>query len=79
MERKTYLKLCQKVALLPDNVEAKDVPKDLRVVYDGIEYYPTEYILWFDLDGNPRHSATIHSMNTKTILRVPLEKLREVT
>lgn len=78
MERKELINLCQAVAKLPDNVEAKDIPKKYRVMYNNIEWYPTEYILWFDMDGNPKHSATIHSLDTKTTIRVPLDKLEAV-
>lgn len=78
MERDKLLKITQKVATLPDSVEGKDaVPKELRVKYNGAEYYPTEYILWFDCDGNPKHSVTIHSLDTRTTIRVALDRLEE--
>lgn len=78
MERKQLINLCREIAILPDRVEAKDIPKPMRVIYKGIEYYPTEYILWFDCDGNPNHSVTIHSLDTKTTIRVPLDKIESV-
>lgn len=78
MTRQDLLQMCQNVATLPDGVEAKDVPKKYRVIYNNIEWYPTEYILWFDCDGNPKHSVTIHGLDTKTTIRVPLDKI-EVT
>ena len=78
MDRTELLRMCQKVARLPNMVYAKNVPENLRVVYDGVEWYPVEYVLWFSPEGEPRHSVTIHSLNAKTTTRVPLEKIEAV-
>ena len=45
MQRNEFLKMCQKVSVLDYGVlhTKKNVPKELRVIFDGHEYYP-EYL-----------------------------------
>ena len=42
IERKTYIEMCQKVSVLPGGVFGikQNVPDDLKVVHNGIAYYP---------------------------------------
>ena len=64
MDRKTYLETCQKCAILPEGAMAikKDVPDNLKVVYNEEIYYPIGYIMTFDREGAPVHHAILHSI-----------------
>ena len=48
--RREYLEMCQKVSVLPSGVFGikQNVPDDLKVVHNGIAYYPISYKLSFD-------------------------------
>ena len=48
MERKRYLELCQK-----NMVDINSV----KVIYDGMEYYPRALKIWFDFDGRTKNTA----------------------
>ena len=50
MERNAFLKMCQRVSVLPDGImhTKKNVKKDLRVIYDSAEYYPEYLEIKFD-------------------------------
>ena len=80
MERKKYLELCQRCAVLEAGVLGikKNVPKELCVVYDGIVYYPVAYRLSFDKAGYAVHTAVLHSLSANSTTDAKLEKV-EVT
>lgn len=62
IERKKYLEMCQMVSVLPSGVFGikQNVPDNLKVVYDGIAYYPVSLDISFDKDGRVINTAIIH-------------------
>ena len=76
IERKTYLEMCQKVAVLPGGVLGikQNVPDDLKVVHNGIAYYPISYKLSFD-NGRPTHTAILHDLRANSIMNADLEAI----
>jgi len=55
----------------------QNVPDRLRVVWQGIEYYPQSYELRFFDDGTINHIAIIHDMKANSICHVPLREVSE--
>ena len=80
MQRNEFLKMCQKVSVLPDGVmhTKKDVPKELRVIFDGHEYYPEYLEIKFD-NGKARNIAVLHELKANCRLCVPLELVEKLT
>lgn len=80
MERKKFIELCQRCAILPNGVRntKRSVPPDCMVEFEGIKYYPIGYELWFDLRGNPMHTAVIHALNVNSVMRVPLHEVYNI-
>ena len=76
MERQHYLSLCQKFSMLPDGVQGvkQNVPDDLKVVCEGITYYPESYMLSFK-NGKAQHKAILHGLTANTRIYAKLEKV----
>ena len=70
IERKTYLQMCQRVAILPSGVQnlKQNVPDELKVVYDGIAYYPVSLDISFDKDSNVINTAILHSLTANSVI-----------
>lgn len=79
MEPKKYLKMCQKVAMLSDGIfgTKQNVPDDLKVVYDGITYYPFERVAKFDKQGNLILSARLHDLKANCVIEALLNDVEE--
>lgn len=79
MERKHYIELCQKVSVLKNGICGikENVPDELMVVYNGINYYPVAYELSFDDKGNARHTAILHDLNANSIINADLRKVKK--
>ena len=62
--------MCQKVAVLPSGVLGikQNVPNDLKVVYDGIVYYPLSLDISFDKDGKVINTAILHSLTANSVI-----------
>ena len=77
IERKTYLEMCQRCAMLPDGIMGtKDnVPQDLIIKCNGIKYYPFGYTLYFDNQGRACHCAILHDLKANSITHAPLDKV----
>ena len=77
MQRTEYLKLCQKVSVLKNGLCGikENVPNELKVIYNGITYYPVSYELSFDDKGNVTHTAIVHDLNANAITYADLEKV----
>lgn len=77
MDRKLYLELCQKVSVLKNGICGikENVPDELKVIYNGIAYYPVSYELSFDDKGNVRHTAILHDLNANAITYANLERV----
>ena len=76
MDRKLYLELCQKVSVLKNGICGikENVPDELKVIHNGIAYYPVSYELSFD-KGQPTHIAILHDLNANSINNASLEKV----
>ena len=77
IERKTYLEMSQKVAVLPSGVLGikQNVPDNLKVVYDGIAYYPVSLDISFDKDGKVINTAIIHSLRANSVIERNLKDI----
>ena len=60
IDRRTYLEMCQKVAVLREGGNA--IPNDLLLKYNDAVYFPIAYKLWFDENGFPKHTALLHEL-----------------
>ena len=78
VDRAQYLQMCRQCAIIKDRDSyglIDGVPDDLRVIYNGIEYYPLSYTLSFEQDGTTRHSATVHDLRANSTITVRLDEL----
>lgn len=77
MDRKLYLELCQKVSVLKNVVCGikENVPNELKVIYNGIAYYPVAYELSFDDKGNVRHTVILHDLYANSTTEADLERV----
>ena len=77
IERKTYLEMCQKVAVLPSGVLGikEKLPDDLKVIYDGVVYYPLSLEISFDKDGKVINTAILHSLTANSIIGAELKEI----
>lgn len=77
MQRNLYLQLCQKCSVLPSGICGikENVPDDLKVVHNGIIYYPQAYKLSFDNKGGVLHTAILHDLKANSIINADLEKV----
>ena len=76
MDRKLYLELCQKVSVLKNGICGikENVPNELKVIHNGIAYYPVSYELSFD-NGKPTHTAILHDLKANSITSADLERV----
>ena len=74
MDRKLYLELCQRVSVLKNGIGGikENVPNELKVIHNGIAYYPVSYELSFD-SGKPTHTAILHDLKANCIMNADLE------
>ena len=74
MERNDYLKMCQKVSLLPDGVmhTKRVVPDELKVQYNGKTYYPLKLEIGF-VDGEVKNTAILHELKANCTVHCMLE------
>lgn len=79
MDRLEFLKICQKVSLLKNGIYGtkENVPDELKVVFNGIVYYPIAYELSFD-KGNTVHKAILHELKANSIMHVKLERVKKI-
>ena len=79
MERKKYLEMCQKVAVLEDGEMhiKKNVPNELKVIYKGVVYYPIERVESFDNKGNLILGARIHHLKENSVVECLLKNVKE--
>lgn len=78
MDRTEFLQTCQKVSILKNTVCGikQNIPDDLKVIHNGIVYYPVAYELSFD-DGKPTHTAILHDLRANAIIKVKLERVKK--
>ena len=80
MERKIFLKMCERVSALPAGVGGvpKRIPNDLLVVYKKSKYFPFYYEMKFK-NGEYYEIAVLHDLKANSVLHVPLEKIKKYT
>lgn len=76
MQRDIFLQMCQKVSVLKNGICGikENVPNELKVIHNGIEYYPVAYELSFD-NGKPTHTAILHDLKANSITNADLGKV----
>ena len=76
MQRDIFLQMCQKVSVLKNGIcdIKENVPNELKVIHNGIEYYPKAYELSFD-KGKPVHTAILHDLKANSIINADLGKV----
>ena len=76
MQRDIFLQLCQRVSVLKNGIGGikENVPNELKVIHNGIAYYPVSYELSFD-SGKPTHTAILHDLKANSIMNVELGKV----
>lgn len=77
MDRTEFLKMCQKVSMLKSGIcgMKESVPDELKVIHNGIVYYPVAYVLTFDEKGNPQHDVILHDLKANSITQGKLERV----
>lgn len=77
MERTNFLQMCQRVSMLKSGIcgVKENVPDELKVIYNGIVYYPVAYVLTFDEKGNPQHDVILHDLRANSITQGKLERV----
>ena len=53
----------------------ENVPDELKVVHNGIIYYPQAYKLSFDNKGGVLHTAILHDLKANSTTYVRLERV----
>ena len=54
----------------------ENVPDELKVVHNGIVYYPVAYELSFD-KGETVHTVILHDLRANAIIKVKLERVKK--
>lgn len=77
MQRNDYLKMCQKVSVLPDDImhTKMAVSNDLLVEYENSQYYPEYLEIKFD-NGQVQNIAVLHELRANCRMCVPLEDVK---
>lgn len=78
MERKAYIEMMRKCAMLPRGLfgVCQDVPDEMRVVWRGIEYYPEAYTLEYRQDGTLAHTCRLHDLTANAVVGAPLQEVQ---
>ena len=76
IDRKEFLQLCQRVSVLPETTMhiKTEIPPELTVLYEGIQFYPIGYEMTFK-QGISQHTAILHDMKSNNIVKVKLERV----
>lgn len=78
MDRNEYLALCKKCSEFkpgPGGIK-NGIPKELRVIFGEVEYYPEAYELSFYNGERVIHTAILHDLKANSITRARLEMVR---
>ena len=70
MDRKAFVQLAQKASLY----EKDNIPAEVAVCYDGVEYIPKAYLLGFR-NGEPMHSCILLDKNRNSIVEASLDRI----
>lgn len=76
IDRKEFLQICQKVSVLPETTMhiKTEIPPELTVMCEGIQFYPTGYEMTFK-QGISQHTAILHDMKAHSVTYADLEKV----
>lgn len=76
IDRKEFLQICQRVSVLPETTMhiKTEIPPELTVLYEGIQFYPIGYEMTFK-QGISQHTAILHDMRANSIINVDLQKV----
>ena len=68
--------MCQKVSMLKSGICGikENVPDELKVVHNGIVYYPVAYELSFD-KGQTVHKVILHDLKANSVTHADLERV----
>ena len=79
MQRDIFLQMCQKVSVLKNGICGikENVPDELKVISNGIAYYPVAYELSFDDKGNVKHTVILHDLKVNSITRADLGRVEK--
>ena len=79
IDRTEFLQMCQRVSILKSGICGikENVPDELKVIHNGIEYYPTAYKLSFD-KGQPVHTAILHDLKANSITNADLRNVKNI-
>lgn len=77
MDRKEFLQICQRVSVLTETTMhiKTEIPPELTVLYEGIQFYPIGYEMTFK-QGISQHTAILHDMKANNIIKVNLERIK---
>ena len=76
MDRKEFLEMCQRVAVLPSGSGGiKNTPPSLWVKCQEIAFYPVGYKLTYTNEGKPSHTAILHDLKANSIIECDLSKV----
>lgn len=77
MDKMLYLKMCQRVAMLPDGEMhiKKNVPDELKVTHNGYVYYPLQRVAGFDENGKLVLYARLHSIKDNSVTECLLKNV----
>lgn len=78
MKRSEFLNACQLCAMQSDigvGGVLQNVPDSCILKYKGNLYYPMEYSIGFDRNGNAQHRVTLHDLFAKSIITVRLSEV----
>lgn len=77
IDRKEFLQICQRVSVLPETTMRikTEIPPELTVLYEGIQFYPIAYEMSFK-QGILQHTAILHDMKAHNIAKVDLRKVK---
>ena len=78
MDRTEFLQMCQKASMLKDGILGlkENVSDDLKIIHNGLLYYPVAYELSFD-KGKTIHIAVLHDLNANSIIKCELGKVEK--
>lgn len=76
MDRTEFLQMCQKISMLKNGIcgVKENVPDELKVVHNGIVYYPVAYELSFN-NGETQHTAILHDLKSNAITHADLVRV----
>ena len=76
IDRTEFLQMCQRVSILKSGIcnTKENVPDDLKVIFNGIVYYPVAYELSFD-KGQAVHKAILHDLKANSITCADLNRV----